>query len=181
VRWRRFGATAVAVVVVSASLAGCGPDNCDADRPGVQNALAYAEAWLRVIHLPGGVPGGEGTLAIEMSVVPVGPGRSDGPVRMATIEVHDSFTGHIESGLEAGADVYLALTSMGSRKEQVGSVLVRAEDGVYSLGGKCGDGDMAFLRGELADADAALDRVVGLTEGDRIVRILMPSPPSNGP
>jgi hypothetical protein len=83
----------------------------------VQNAIASAEAWLRVVDLPGGVPGGEGTLVIEMAVVPVGPGRSEGPVRKAMVEVHDSYANDIESGLDAGADVYLALISVGSRKE----------------------------------------------------------------
>ena len=39
---------------------------------------------------------------------------------------------------------------------------------------------MAFLRGELADADAALDRVVGLTDDERIVRLLTPSPEKDG-
>ncbi len=114
-------------------------------------------------------------MSVEMSVVPVGPRRTEGRARRESFEVHDSFAEDIESGLDAGADVYLALISVGSRKEQVGNVLVRDEGGVYTLGGACRGGDMAFLQDELDDADAVLDRVVGLTDRDRILRLLTPT------
>ena len=139
---RRFGATAAAVIVALVSMAGCGPNICDGDRPGVQNALASTEAWLRVVDLPEGVPAGDGTLTIEMSVVPVGPGRSEGRERQDTIEVHDSFADDIESGLDAGADVYLALISVGSRKSRSGPCWFEPRTGSTRSAVRAATGDM---------------------------------------
>ena len=139
----------------------------------MDNTLASAERWLRVLSMPEGAIR-EGTENVDFDVVPVDADQREGSPLTATVAVHPSFLPGIEDGLAAQDDVFLALASNGLEREGVAYVIVRGADGSHHLaGGECAHGDEEFLRSRLDGSyDATLDAVIGMTDRHGIERIL---------
>jgi hypothetical protein len=139
--------------------------------PGVDNTLASAERWLRVLSMPESATG-EGTPDVDVQVVPVDAAQSEGTPRTETIAIHSSFLPGIEDGLAAQDDVFLALASRGLEQETVAYV-VRDADGSHHFAGECAQSDEEFPRERLDGRyDAAIDAVIGMTHRHRIKVIL---------
>ena len=151
---------------------GCGPGTCAGDGSGVDNALASAERWVRVLSIPEGATG-EGTVEVDFQVVPVDVAHREGSPRRETVAVPSSFLSGVEDDLAAQDDVFLALASKGLEREMVAYVIVRGADGSHQFVGECSQADEEFLRERLGGRyDATIDAVIGMTDRDRIKRML---------
>lgn len=166
--WLTLAVALLAVVVIP----GCGTGTCAGDGPGVDNTLASAKSWVRVLSMPEGATG-EGTRDVDFQVVPVDVAHREGSPRTETLAVPSSFLPGIEDALAAQDDVFLALASTGLEREMVAYVIVRGTDGSHQFVGECAQGDEEFLRGRLDGRyDATIDAVIGMTDRDHIKRTL---------
>jgi hypothetical protein len=166
-RW--VGATAAFLAL---TLRSCGGGGSCGNGPGIDNTVASAERWVRVLSSPEAVDA-EGTVDVDFEVAPVEGGLHEGSPASETLAVHSSFLPGIEQGLSEQDHVYLALASTGLEREMVIYVVVRGADGSHRFPGSCMSEGEELLRQRLGDKyDERLDSVIGSTDRDRILALL---------
>src|SRR5262245_60779536 len=119
-----LGSMAVALALLAAPAC---TDDCS-DGPGIDNALASAERWVRARSWPG-IGSTDGTTSVDLRVAPVASDGTEGPTALETLAIHDSFAPGIESALAHGERVYLAVASEGLEDETVSYVVSVNTDG----------------------------------------------------
>jgi hypothetical protein len=154
-------------VLVLPSCSSCGDDG-----PGVDNMVATAERWLRVLSSPGRREG-EGTIVTELDVVPVNDDGAEGRPRLERIAVHSSFLDGIREAMGDGDAVYLAMSSEGLVREMVSYVIARRANGEHRFLGECVAEGEILLRDRLGSGyDRTMEKVIGSTDADRILSSL---------
>jgi hypothetical protein len=173
---RLYTRVAATATLLALTLPSCGDGGSCGDGPGIDNTVASAERWVRVLSSPEAVDA-EGTVDVDFEVAPVEGGLLEGSPEGETIAVHSSFLPGIEPGLSGQDHVYLALASKGLEREVVIYVVVRGADGNHRFPGDCMSDGEELLRQRLGDKyDERLDSLIGSTDRDRILRLLGASP-----
>jgi hypothetical protein len=154
-------------VVVLPSCSDCGNDG-----PGVDNMVATAERWVRVLSSPGRREG-EGTIVAELDVVPVSADGAEGRPRLERIAVHSWFLDGIDDAMGAGDAVFFAMSSEGLEREMVSYVIARTANGEHRFLGDCVAEGEVLLRDRLGSGyDSTMEKVIGSTDADRILSLL---------
>jgi len=162
----------VTTVACLAVLVPPGCSSCGDDGPGVDNMVATAERWLRVLSSPGPL-GGEGTIVTELDVVPVNAGGAEGRPRLERIAVHSSFLEGIHEAMGEGDAVFLAMSSEGLVREMVSYVIARTANGQHRFLGECvAEGEIS-LHDRLGNGyNTTMEKVIGSTDADEIPSLL---------
>lgn len=180
-RRRRIGLAIGFVLVVAGgavAVVSIAPCVFAEDRAPTEGIVALAERWLEVEEpvpdVPGMMTDGSGNASVELLVRHLGPdGDADSAVVAEAVTIHDDLLRLIEPALQEGSRVFLALASEGLAREMVAYVVARRIDGQHEFLSGCGF-DLTTEAREMLGAryEAAMRRIIGLTDAEAIYRVL---------
>lgn len=154
-------------------LPGCGGTEECGEGPGIDNALATAERWVRLVAMPQ-VENEDRTIEVPLRVIPVDSQGSEGPEVAETIAIHGAFFPGIQEGMTNEEYIYLAMASRGLEREMVSFVLIRESNGEHQIvGGECLEAGEQLLRDRLGDDyNSVFEDLIGMTGRERILALL---------
>lgn len=178
-RWIRVAVGAVLVIVgTTVALIRLAPCALGESRAPTEWYIALAERWLEVDGPVPDVQGlhsdGSGNATVELLVRHLGPdGDSDSAVVAERVAIDDDLLRQMRSAIDDGSRVFLALASSGLEREQAAYAVARRTDGTHRFLSGCGIDLTAETRDLLGSRyDAAMRRIIGLTDSDAIYRVL---------